>query len=340
MVILDSLNYIKGHRYELYCISKAAGERHGVVWIMGSAFDERGSRGETMSESDVLAARRNRERMELDKAREQPSGDYYEEHIIEELVARYEPPDERNRWENPLYKVDVSSLLPWDENGTLKEPVIDTDGSEERMIQKLPSVQLDNDVPKKQQVKSASGFKRNKKVKSQTTTDPASDKSTQSTTCTSAQASGPMSMAARNLSTNTNSNANSTSAKHQTIEETIDSILNSFLSIQPLKEGLSTAHHASAESNVLNTVDSITMRVNSEIMRMQKLKSTDNNRITIDIGNKERLLIQRDWNVTELRNFRTQFLKWTASHPSGGNEGEIVENYLAYIESSVCGKDS
>ena len=39
LVILDSLNYIKGFRYELHCISKAAGERHGVVWVMGSGSD-------------------------------------------------------------------------------------------------------------------------------------------------------------------------------------------------------------------------------------------------------------------------------------------------------------
>ena len=28
LVILDSLNYIKGFRYELHCISKAVGEKH------------------------------------------------------------------------------------------------------------------------------------------------------------------------------------------------------------------------------------------------------------------------------------------------------------------------
>lgn len=32
-VIVDSLNYIKGYRYELYCMSRTARTPHCVVWI-------------------------------------------------------------------------------------------------------------------------------------------------------------------------------------------------------------------------------------------------------------------------------------------------------------------
>lgn len=35
-VIVDSLNYIKGFRYELYCIARAAATTHCVVWVDGS----------------------------------------------------------------------------------------------------------------------------------------------------------------------------------------------------------------------------------------------------------------------------------------------------------------
>ena len=34
LVILDSMNYIKGFRYELHCISKSAGQKHGVIWVL------------------------------------------------------------------------------------------------------------------------------------------------------------------------------------------------------------------------------------------------------------------------------------------------------------------
>jgi protein KTI12 len=159
LVILDSLNFIKGYRYELYCISKAAGKRHGVVWVQGSKADEERRSG--TSGSDLLAKARNQERLHANKE----SGDYYQEQIMDELVARYEPPDERNRWENPLYKVDVSALVPWNINGTLNQINLDT--SSEVTLQ-MQEVKLDI-APTKVVTKSASGFKRNKKVKPKTT---------------------------------------------------------------------------------------------------------------------------------------------------------------------------
>lgn len=33
MIILDSLNYIKGYRYELYCIARSQRTPHCVVWV-------------------------------------------------------------------------------------------------------------------------------------------------------------------------------------------------------------------------------------------------------------------------------------------------------------------
>jgi tRNA uridine 5-carbamoylmethylation protein Kti12 len=332
LVILDSLNYIKGYRYELYCISKAAGERHGVVWIQGSKTDEERRLG--TSTSDSLAKKWNHERLHATEE----GGDYYQEQIMDELVARYEPPDERNRWENPLYKVDVSVLVPWDINGTLNQTK--SDASSE-VTQQMQEVKLDKEPTKV--VKSASGFKRNKKVKLKTTESSALSQSTvlaAAVETPSVVPSGPISMAARNLSTNTSTSASSATTQN-TIEDTINSILSSFLSIQPLKEGMSTANHASAESDVLNVVDSVTQRVNVDILRVQKLKSgTGCDRITICIGAKDiTIKVGKQLKNTELRDMRTQFLKWTATHPGGSKEEEIMENYAKYIE-TVVGKDS
>jgi hypothetical protein len=104
---------------------------------------------------------------------------------------------------------------------------------------------------------------------------------------------------------------------------------------------MSTANHASAESDVLNVVDSVTQRVNDDILRVQKLKSeTCDDKITICIGAKDiAIKVGKLLKNTELRDMRTQFLKWTATHPSSGKEGEIMENYAKYIE-TVVGKDS
>ena len=337
LVILDSLNYIKGYRYELYCISKAAGERHGVIWIMGSKSDEERMVG--VSDSDVLASQRNQKRIQKVVDMENngvTGGDYYENHIINELIARFEPPDERNRWENPLYKVDVSSMLPWDNNGTRKEFSI----SDKEVTQKMKNVHLE-DVVTEKPIKSASGFKRNKKLKPKSTAKPSSTLSADvASSSNSSQLSGPMSMAARNLIINT-STASMMTTTHQTVEETIDSILASFLSTQPLKEGMSTANHAIAESNLLNVVDSVTQRVNHEILKAQKVTTKDSSgRIKINIIGRDRVLVnQKQWNSLDLRNLRTQFLKWMASHPSESNEDHIVQSYIDYIE-SVVGKTS
>lgn len=37
MLILDSLNYIKGFWYKIFCISKAADWKHGVVWVLNES---------------------------------------------------------------------------------------------------------------------------------------------------------------------------------------------------------------------------------------------------------------------------------------------------------------
>lgn len=102
LVILDCLNYIKGFRYELHCISKAVGEKHGVIWLLCD---------------EAVAKQWNKERIAnnekdngKDKDKDEPY--YYTEKMMDELMLRYEPPDQRNRWDKPLYRVDVNSTLP------------------------------------------------------------------------------------------------------------------------------------------------------------------------------------------------------------------------------------
>jgi len=79
LVILDSLNYIKGFRYELHCISKASGEKHGILWVLNRL-------------SVVQEWNKN-----------------YSPELLQELISRFEPPDDRNRWDKPLFTVDVAA---------------------------------------------------------------------------------------------------------------------------------------------------------------------------------------------------------------------------------------
>ncbi|XP_043692518.1 protein KTI12 homolog [Telopea speciosissima] len=83
IVVVDSLNSIKGYRYELWCLARAAGIRYCVLFC---------------DAEDNHCREWNKERRE--------SGDgSYEDKIFEDLVRRFEKPDRRNRWDSPLFEL-------------------------------------------------------------------------------------------------------------------------------------------------------------------------------------------------------------------------------------------
>ena len=88
LVILDSLNYIKGFRYELYCLSRTAKSTYCVVYC-------------------DLDKHTNREFNEKDKV--------YTPELLEDLINRMERPVEKNRWDNPLFVVEPEDELPYTE---------------------------------------------------------------------------------------------------------------------------------------------------------------------------------------------------------------------------------
>lgn len=88
VVILDSLNYIKGFRYELFCVSKHVKTPHCVI---------------VCSTPLAMAQEWNKSRDEQDK---------YCDDILEALAMRFEPPDSRNRWDSPLFTIFPGDPLP------------------------------------------------------------------------------------------------------------------------------------------------------------------------------------------------------------------------------------
>ncbi|CAN8293698.1 unnamed protein product [Cochlearia groenlandica] len=84
IVIVDSLNSIKGYRYELWCIARAAGIRYCVVYC---DVDE--------AQCRIWNKERGGERGEAS----------YEDCIFEDLVRRFEKPERRNRWDSPLFEL-------------------------------------------------------------------------------------------------------------------------------------------------------------------------------------------------------------------------------------------
>lgn len=83
IIIVDSLNSIKGYRYELWCLARAAGIRYCVLFC---------------DVEEACCRKWNQNRIE----REEPS---YNDKIFEDLVRRFEKPDQRNRWDSPLFEL-------------------------------------------------------------------------------------------------------------------------------------------------------------------------------------------------------------------------------------------
>ncbi|XP_007235727.3 protein KTI12 homolog [Astyanax mexicanus] len=90
IVILDSLNYIKGYRYELFCLVKHAQTPHCLVFCLTSA---------------DLSSEWNKER-EVDCQ--------YTQEILDALILRFEAPDSRNRWDSPLFTIQKEDTLPFE----------------------------------------------------------------------------------------------------------------------------------------------------------------------------------------------------------------------------------
>ncbi|KAE9554831.1 hypothetical protein FO519_001946 [Halicephalobus sp. NKZ332] len=84
IVISDNMNYIKGYRYELYCLSKNSHKRSIVVFVA----------------ADVDTCKfLNSEKQESDR---------YTNEKIGELAQRYETPNPNDRWDSPLIKIEIS----------------------------------------------------------------------------------------------------------------------------------------------------------------------------------------------------------------------------------------
>lgn len=95
-VVVDSLNYIKGYRYELFCEAKAASARYVVVHVD--------------TDREVC--------IQQDAGRE----DSFGAGLVGELIDRFEPPDSRNRWDSPLYTVCMHSTLQSNGDSALPMP--------------------------------------------------------------------------------------------------------------------------------------------------------------------------------------------------------------------------
>ena len=98
-VILDSMNAIKGFRYELWCAARAVAARYCVVYV---------------ESSDERCTELNRARRDDDRK------DSYSEEILRDLCYRFEHPIAGNRWDSPLF-----TFRPATDTGVHREDLFD-----------------------------------------------------------------------------------------------------------------------------------------------------------------------------------------------------------------------
>lgn len=106
LVILDSTNYIKGFRYELYCLSKQFQHTFALIECLPP-----------MAKLDEYEQFINEHFNQTLTTIEQNSPiRCYTKEIFNELCQRYEPPTSSNRWEEPLFRIEFKAQqLPLDE---------------------------------------------------------------------------------------------------------------------------------------------------------------------------------------------------------------------------------
>lgn len=316
LILLDSLNYIKGFRYELFCISKAANERHGIVWVL----------------NDTTTIKKwNSERDE---------GTAYTEAQMEELILRYEPPDSRNRWDQPLYRVDMRQ-----DNSTTASDVDALERSVYNMHNLSDALSKPETMnpstpqtpPPKTETTKASTFKKRSTFRRATN---ASSSATEADPSKIAQDAYAAVSAAASGAPDSNNKTPDVPEIQQSLEERIDEILDQLLSnVKPLEEGMSTRQQIATDANVLQSVDALTQRICSAIMTAQGLQMVKME-VPASIDKAQTLTWEapsmRTIPSTELKRIRRQFVQWSQKNPPDDpSERGIATTFLAYLTEAL-----
>lgn len=307
LVILDSLNYIKGFRYELHCLSKAVGERHGILWVL--------NRASVVEEWNANRAEKEREG--------------YSSELLLELIQRYEPPDERNRWDKPMYAVDVSPHGDVDsKTDAIKKSVYNMHSLEESILGGIskPDTTLATQVP----VTSGPVKKATKSAFSRAPRKaPIPAEMVVPTNFTvqpdELQQESPMVQDSNVME----------KPRRKSLEEQLDDIMNSFLSSKELTRGTSTKQNIAVSANVLSEMDAITTRLVSAISSAQIVHT--GGKLQIPFGSSTYAMeCHRVVALPELRRLRRQYLQWVSTHPPDDtSEKGIAESFLEYLEEQL-----
>ena len=365
LVILDSLNYIKGFRYELYCLSKAAQQQHGVVWVLNSL--------------DV-AKEWNRQRLEAE------TDSSYSMELLDELVLRFEPPDERNRWDRPLFCIDVQPENTQSSTGNTTTTTTSTVSSQQALeksvynMHELSSVLNTNEtntqtpptntenVGPSSSVKKVpkARFKRAKKKTEAAATNSTKAPGLGNDTPSAVSGDSPAPNAqtqdpVTNDKIGETSQPPSTTMRRKTVQEQVDAMLQQFLqSTQPLQQGMSTQQHlAHSNANLMHLLDHVTQQVCRAIVARRSTPdsstepstgtacdmttlsvrlpaaSSSSHENVVNVQLDRRLLSHTE----QLQPWRRQYLKWCTNHPPPSGNSQLAQEFCNYLQVQVASSD-
>ena len=346
LIIVDAMNAIKGYRYELYCISKAARQAHGVLWVMNSV-------------ANCWQYNSNCH--------------HYSDDQLKDLIQRYEPPDDRNRWDQPLFRVDVRADGARTESleaellnrsiydmHNLKDALTATteDTSSHVSSTSEPAAIVADAKPKKK----GSSFKRAAKPAANLTPtepprvypEPKLDLSFLKSLEQELALDQPQTESVDETTVSKWPARQYTPPPTQQryeedlllpLDQRIDLVLDMFLkNTKRLEQGTSTQQNVSSDANVLHVIDATTQQVVSAIVTAQVARSNNSASATdepadafvIQLANMPPKTIKpttANIAAAELRQKRQQYLKWTTLYPPNETTSPaIVEAFLEYIE--------
>ena len=382
LVICDSLNYIKGYRYELHCLSKATQQKHGVVWLLNATHVAKQWNRQRNKESLVVSASGggsvtattagDHGSTGTKETKGQDDGTaasyFYSEKQMEQLIQRYEPPDSRNRWDQPLWRID---LTPSDE-ANRGDGANNVDNNQEgtataraardalsksvyNMHSLSDAINTDAAVTMPTKVRggkksksAASSFKKKNNKKKQQSNSEASGESvaspgdsvttdnsaTTSPTVGSTNASSTAQPVATLKASPSATTATTTTNKNKSVETQIEELLDSFLlDVAPLKQGLSTRLQVTADADTLHAMDGLTLRVCNAIVSTPTMGGT----ILLKEYGGIRLKCNRNLPLTELKRLRKEYLRWVARAPPTTEKttNALVQSFVSYIETQL-----
>jgi len=268
-----------------------------------------GSPSEVGGDGDDEAAERHWRRIRTWNAGRGEDG--WTDAQLEEIVMRYERPDERNRWDKPLYVVDMDGHVDreaGDEGGggggVAAPPAV-------RSVYNMHAV--------------------NATLPGAASEMPPTTASDADTTVSETSRPLPSEPAPHEKDAPTPAGLAPLPPLPSSLVEQIDDILKSFLSSAPLKKGRSTAVSVEAGADVLHDVDAVTQRVAASLLKSMRTY-IPGSRLCIPQTKDAAVVLGRKMAPADVRRLRLSYVRWVAGHPpANATEAGVAASFLEYI---------